>query len=178
MKKIGFALSALLIVVIIIGTAERWSNRKESYSHRTEQRIAQLERRIGHLEEEIEHVTSKSNEGRTFGFGTALKDSVLNSSQLRCPVCQERGYTSTVYIGMTTETAMAIHSYYTEEGWLITNNPNIATTHYQCSRGHEFIGSSKPGHTPTSFTVTDSTDKEKDELIYNVTLGRMRPKTW
>jgi hypothetical protein len=59
---------------------------------------------------------------------------------LKCPVCEYYEETSTVHGGLTTTTQVYAESYYwDEDGNLVVNpDPNIRTTEYRCSRGHEF----------------------------------------
>lgn len=57
---------------------------------------------------------------------------------MKCPQCAAEGERSKVYPGMTTTTCMAVSSWYDEDGNYHRHNPNTTTTHYSCSRGHEW----------------------------------------
>lgn len=55
-----------------------------------------------------------------------------------CPVCQEKGMSSVVYVGGTLGTLMYSQPYYDEEGIYHYDDPNTYTTSYSCSKGHEW----------------------------------------
>ena len=57
---------------------------------------------------------------------------------MKCPQCVIENEKSCVYPGYSTKTLMATHCYYDEDGKFIYYDPNITTTEYKCSRGHEW----------------------------------------
>lgn len=75
---------------------------------------------------------------------------------LKCPVCVDKGYKSTVNEGASTTTCLAVVPYYDENGKYHYNNPNITTTSYCCSSGHTFTAAYGPK--TNIFTVTSSND--------------------
>ncbi len=58
---------------------------------------------------------------------------------MKCPECIKNGEKSCVYIGMRTSTTMSTSCYYDEDGKLAINDPNITTTSYSCSNGHNWM---------------------------------------
>jgi len=57
---------------------------------------------------------------------------------MKCPQCQQEGKKSIITIGFSTTTLMSTHAYYDEDGKYHFHNPNITTTEYSCSNGHEW----------------------------------------
>lgn len=55
-----------------------------------------------------------------------------------CPECQKQGLTSNVFVGISTSTALYYEPYYDKEGNYHDENPNLITTEYHCSNGHEW----------------------------------------
>jgi len=62
-----------------------------------------------------------------------------------CPVCQEKGLKSSVYVGHTTGTLIWNQPYYDEEGNYHYVDTNTYTTSYTCSLGHAWYESSCAG---------------------------------
>lgn len=61
-----------------------------------------------------------------------------------CQECKKQGNTSKVYGGNTGfVTAMAVHSYYDEEGREHFHDPNTTTINYHSSNGHKWLESHK-----------------------------------
>ena len=55
-----------------------------------------------------------------------------------CRYCKESGRTSRLYIGTAYRTAMGVTHYYDEQGHLHQDDPNVTSTDYHCSNGHQF----------------------------------------
>ena len=85
------------------------------------------------------------------GSLTMMLVSVLTPSQdkLYCPVCQQRGYKSTIECrgGFTTD--MMTHAWYDTNGVYHYDNPNYTIWDYECSRGHAWNSGGR---------ISDSTD--------------------
>jgi hypothetical protein len=75
-----------------------------------------------------------------------------------CPVCKLLGLKSVIIEGMTTSTAMGTISYFDEDGKYHYDNPNIYTTNYRCSLGHEWQESTRNG-TTVVFITSSTTAK-------------------
>jgi hypothetical protein len=58
---------------------------------------------------------------------------------MKCPSCEADGKLSTVTLYGETATDMAIKNFYDERGGLHCHNPNLYTTPWQCSYGHEGV---------------------------------------
>src|SRR5271157_5764914 len=58
---------------------------------------------------------------------------------MKCPICEKEGKLSYVTAGTTTSTLLAYFPVYDELGRAKPcSDPNIYTTQYRCSNGHEF----------------------------------------
>lgn len=69
----------------------------------------------------------------------SLTNAVYNLEVLdKCPFCVEEGLKSILYPNGSSETLMGWKSYYDEEGLYHSHNPNITTTNYSCSNGHNY----------------------------------------
>lgn len=66
---------------------------------------------------------------------------------MKCPVCFKEKKKSSVYPGTSTMTCLGYNPYYYDEDGNIHYNrdPNIRSTDYQCSEGHNFSISRKDG---------------------------------
>ena len=80
-----------------------------------------------------------------------------------CPVCQEKGLKSRVYVGLTLGTLMYCQPYYDEEGNYHHEDPNTYTTSYSCSKGHEWSVSRSGNKEWTS--ITKDTEDEEEEIV-------------
>ena len=56
----------------------------------------------------------------------------------RCGLCMVDNKKSKIEIGPSHMTQMGIKRFYDEEGWYHVHDPNIETTNYYCSNGHEW----------------------------------------
>lgn len=63
---------------------------------------------------------------------------------MKCPQCESTGMRSQVFPGPRYTTLMSSHSYYDEDGRLHHHDPNVSTTQYKCSNGHEWPEHSAP----------------------------------
>lgn len=63
---------------------------------------------------------------------------------MKCEKCVEQGLRSTIHIGASTSTLIAVSSYYDEDGNYRLDDPNVTTTGYSCSNGHHWVESN--GH--------------------------------
>ena len=55
-----------------------------------------------------------------------------------CEQCKEEGKKSKVYVGLTKKTTITWIPYYDEEGRYVNADPNVTTTEYACTNGHDF----------------------------------------
>ena len=74
---------------------------------------------------------------------------------MKCAECVTLGQRSTVTVGATTTTAMAVSAYYDEDGHYHYNDPNITTTEYHCSRGHRWHEQTGAGQFSATWPKTD-----------------------
>lgn len=74
------------------------------------------------------------------------------AAQVLCPVCVEKELKSTVRPGMSTRTTMGWDQYYDEKGVYHSDDPNISTTEWYCSRGHEWISECQGGDCTEAIT--------------------------
>jgi hypothetical protein len=57
---------------------------------------------------------------------------------MKYPDCEKEDKKSSVYVGITSSTAMHCPSYYDEDGRLHSHDQNTTHTAYKCSNGHEW----------------------------------------
>ena len=55
---------------------------------------------------------------------------------MKCERCVKEGKRSTVRVEDYTRTLLAVDSYYDEDGFGHSHDPNTSTTTYRCSNGH------------------------------------------
>jgi hypothetical protein len=60
----------------------------------------------------------------------------IQGNPVFCPVCQQKGLKSKVFVGGARITAMCAEAFYDEEGIYHCHDPNIMTRDYRCSNGH------------------------------------------
>lgn len=65
------------------------------------------------------------------------------SNRKFCPECIKEGKKSSINIGPRFSTSMNIIEYYDENGYYHFENPNIITTHFSCSNGHNWTETNK-----------------------------------
>jgi hypothetical protein len=65
-----------------------------------------------------------------------------------CPECSVEGRKSKVYPGLSTVTLMASAPYYDEDGEYHDHDPNITTTRFACSNGHDWQEKKGPAECP------------------------------
>ena len=70
------------------------------------------------------------------GFTTGMMS--VGSSAWKCSQCAKENKKSSVYIGSSWSTLMNSTSFYDKEGRYHYHDPNITTTGYRCSNGHEW----------------------------------------
>ncbi len=75
--------------------------------------------------------------------GPSFEPTMESTSKGRCPQCVNENKRSSVYPGLQMVTAMAGIAYYDEDGGFHYDDPNIYTTEYKCSNGHEWSESGK-----------------------------------
>ncbi len=63
---------------------------------------------------------------------------IIGAEKMKCPECLKEGKRSRVYVGESSTTAMRTFSYYDEDGEFHHDDPNITTTSYSCSEGHNW----------------------------------------
>ena len=83
-------------------------------------------------------------------------------ARVLCPVCVNKDLKSTVWAGISTRTAMGWNRYYDENGVFHDDDPNIRTTKWYCSRGHEWTETCQSGDCTEA--ITKDTELE-NELI-------------
>jgi len=62
----------------------------------------------------------------------------MSSTIIQCPQCRDAGQTSEVRRGISTTTTEYWEPYFGEDGKKHHHNPNVATTLYKCSEGHQW----------------------------------------
>jgi len=120
--------------------------------------------------------------GGSLGIGmnttTEMTTDIWIDNRTFCPVCQEKGMKSRVYMGTSSTTLVYNPIWYDEDGNMQYQDTNTTTTNYSCSKGHEWIESYHMGE--SKITVTKDTeggsiwaieDTEEDELIVIDTTG-------
>ena len=58
---------------------------------------------------------------------------------MKCPECEKAGEKSCVYPQGSSRTMLMGCEYYDEEGRYHQHDPNVTTTGYRCSNGHEWV---------------------------------------
>jgi len=61
-----------------------------------------------------------------------------------CPECGKARLQSRVYIGVSSTTLAYSPPFYDEEGRYHDHDPNIRTTQYECSNGHQWAETTRP----------------------------------
>jgi hypothetical protein len=100
-------------------------------------RIDNLEKRVI----ELEHPKVVSHDIKDWGFMTELPGFMTELPDVKkvfCPKCLENSQSSIVRVGMSARTLMYVNKYYDENGKYHYDDPNITTTDYYCSQGHEW----------------------------------------
>ena len=86
---------------------------------------------------------------------------IFIDTRVFCPVCQEKGLESCVYVGTSSTTLLYYQPWYDEDGVYHNENPNTITTYYSCSQGHEWYEMHNMGR--TTFKITKDTEDEPEE---------------
>ena len=58
---------------------------------------------------------------------------------MKCKECVANGQKSKVYPGYSTTTCAGVQTFYDEDGKFHIHDPNVTTTTYTCSNGHEWV---------------------------------------
>ena len=75
-----------------------------------------------------------------------------SDNRVFCPVCVKESLKSTVRSGMETYTSVDWFPYYNEDGAWHSDDPNIGTTKWYCSQGHEWTETCQHGKCSQSIT--------------------------
>lgn len=65
----------------------------------------------------------------------------MSAPMVLCPECRQTRQRSRVRVGPTITTCMAGDRFYDERGVFHDHDPNVRTTSYRCSLGHEWTTS-------------------------------------
>lgn len=67
-----------------------------------------------------------------------MNDGGVSIERVICQQCQTTGVTSTVTRLGSMSTLLGFNTHYDEQGVFHSHDPNVRTTSYRCSNGHEW----------------------------------------